>query len=156
MRSARALGVLPFLLLACGSKAPLHQSSDGGGDVGHEVSAPRADAPVTPIDLVTRDAPADRTDADASADDGPRCCEPGPGPASCLDLGGAKNKFGCFVVCDFWCSTNWRLELDDRGCPAWRMDYRKPAPGESELCFPDADASTPDASETKADASGTS
>jgi len=157
MRFARALLVMPFLL-GCGGAAPLHHTGDGGGDVGSESSAPGQDAPSASFDLVTRDAPADQTDADASPADGPRCCEPGPGPgSSCQDLGGS-NKNGCFVVCDFWCSTNWRLELDDQGCPGWRMAYRMPAPGENMLCFPDlgvdASMTSTDASATNTDAAG--
>jgi hypothetical protein len=79
-------------------------------------------------------------DADAGGD-APACCPPDPGPVfgGCVHLGG-MNRYQCHAVCDFWCSTNWRIERDEGGCEVWRMDYRKPAPGENDLCFPGGDA----------------
>jgi hypothetical protein len=32
------------------------------------------------------------------------------------------------------------METDDAGCPVWAWDVRKPAPGETSICFPDRDA----------------
>jgi hypothetical protein len=29
----------------------------------------------------------------------------------------------CYIAVDFWCSSNWRIELDPQGCPVWRYDY---------------------------------
>jgi hypothetical protein len=66
-----------------------------------------------------------------------------------MALGGYGPQ-GCYIACDFWCSTNWRVEPDAHGCPAWRYDFRSPAPGEDPNCFPipgwDA---MPDRSETR-------
>jgi hypothetical protein len=60
-----------------------------------------------------------------------------------MRLGGAAPG-GCTLACDFWCSTNWRIELDDLGCSTWRYDTRAPAPGENETCqfFYDAQPDT--------------
>ena len=73
--------------------------------------------------------------------DGPRCCPLDPLHSGCMDLGGLAQS-GCHQVCEFWCSTNWRVELDDQGCEVWRMDYRLPAAGESAFCLPDGGAGT--------------
>ncbi|HEY4186542.1 MAG TPA: hypothetical protein VGP07_15805 [Polyangia bacterium] len=67
------------------------------------------------------------------------CCAPDPMVNGCMNLGG-YNPLGCLVTCDFYCSTNWRLEDDDHGCPVWRYDTRAPLPGESLSCFPALDA----------------
>jgi hypothetical protein len=29
----------------------------------------------------------------------------------------------CYLTCDFWCSSNWRIQQDSPGCPVWRYDY---------------------------------
>ena len=76
-------------------------------------------------------------EADAGAD-GPRCCPRDPMNSGCMDLGGLAQA-GCHQVCDFWCSINWRVELDAQGCEVWRMDYRSPAPGETRECLPARD-----------------
>lgn len=49
---------------------------------------------------------------------------------------GGYSTQGRFLICDFFCSTNWRIENDSHGCPAWRYDTRAPASGESPICFP--------------------
>jgi hypothetical protein len=36
-----------------------------------------------------------------------------------MQLGGSS---ACVESCDFWCSTNWRVEKDDAGCEVWRYD----------------------------------
>ena len=59
--------------------------------------------------------------------------------SGCLHLGGV-NRYGCNRTCDFYCSTNWRMETDDAGCPVWAYDLRRPAPGENNVCFPNRDA----------------
>jgi hypothetical protein len=74
----------------------------------------------------------------ASSKDGPLCCPRDPEMSGCLHLGGA-NVSGCFKTCDFYCSTNWRVELDEQGCSVWRYDHRAPAPGETLACQPDRD-----------------
>ena len=62
-------------------------------------------------------------------------------------LGGYSPE-ACYVVCDFFCSTNWHLEPDAHGCPIWRWSIRSPAPGESSTCFPGLDA-MPDRGDTR-------
>jgi hypothetical protein len=102
-------------------------------DAGFDVDE-RADATII-------DAEAGAESRDEAGTDGPRCCprDPTMGFGVCSNLGGA-NRFGCFATCDFWCSTNWRVEVDDQGCEFWAMDYRQPKPGENRMCFPDNDA----------------
>jgi hypothetical protein len=51
------------------------------------------------------------------------CCPPDSFPTSCMHLGGQSYKGMCDEVCDFWGSSNWRVETDAHGCPAWRYDY---------------------------------
>jgi len=67
------------------------------------------------------------------------CCLPDPTMSSCMDLGGYSPQ-GCGSTCDFFCSTNWRIEDDSHGCPTWRWDLRASRPGEDLLCFPRPDA----------------
>jgi hypothetical protein len=50
------------------------------------------------------------------------CCPPDPIPTSCMHLGGSPYNGTCYETCDFWCSTNWRTEPDEHGCPMWRYD----------------------------------
>lgn len=129
--------LVALLAVGCGASAPL--GSDAGRDAA--VAAPDAggasrdalDAPAAEVQMT------DAADAPDVADDGTTCCPIDPYPTSCLH-GGGSNENGCFSVCDFWCAINWRIELDAKGCPAWRMDYRQPAPGENQLCEPDPDA----------------
>jgi len=66
------------------------------------------------------------------------CCPPDPTVNSCMHLGG-YSPGGCQAVCDFFCSTNWRLETDAHGCSRWRYDTRAPLPGENLACFPAPD-----------------
>ena len=67
------------------------------------------------------------------------CCRPDPSMNSCMVLGGYSPQ-GCAVTCDFFCSTNWRIETDSHGCRVWRYDTRSPLPGENLACFPQPDA----------------
>lgn len=55
-----------------------------------------------------------------------------------MNLGGAGPS--CAESCDFFCSTNWRVEKDAKGCEVWRYDVRAPAAGENPACFPLPDA----------------
>ena len=73
--------------------------------------------------------------ADGAAPDAGVCCTPDPVVTGCMNLGGYSTQ-GCFVTCDFFCSTNWRMENDSHGCAIWRYDTRAPAPGEGPTCFP--------------------
>jgi hypothetical protein len=72
------------------------------------------------------------------------CCPRDETMSGCMRLGGV-NAIGCFVTCDFYCSTNWRVEVDEFGCERWSYDLRKPAPGENMECFrlPDAGDAAP-------------
>jgi hypothetical protein len=40
-----------------------------------------------------------------------------------MHLGGQAYNGACFETCDFWGSSNWRIETDAHGCPYWRYDY---------------------------------
>ena len=73
-----------------------------------------------------------------SGDSGPDengCCPPDSTMSSCMHLGG-YSPGGCSATCDFFCSTNWRMETDTHGCSGWRYDTRSPLPGENLACFP--------------------
>jgi hypothetical protein len=65
-----------------------------------------------------------------------------------MHLGGSNTSpISCLLICDFWCSANWRVERDAQGCEVWRFDLRRPAPGETMQCLPERDAAadhTPD------------
>jgi len=70
------------------------------------------------------------TDARDGSPDAIICCDPGPDPsrggtviAINAQLGGRRmgNAF-CESIVDLFCSTNWRLEPDQYGCPIWRYD----------------------------------
>jgi hypothetical protein len=78
-------------------------------------------------------------DAGLTSPEAPYCCPRDTVVSGCTHLGGV-NEFGCAATCDFWCSTNWRVEIDTFGCERWAMDYRKPGPGENMVCLPQADA----------------
>ena len=67
------------------------------------------------------------------------CCPPDPSMNSCMHLGG-YSPGGCQQTCDFFCSTNWRLEKDAHGCSGWHYDTREPQPGENLICMPALDA----------------
>ena len=55
------------------------------------------------------------------------CCPPDPTHNNgCMHLGGASQGGMCWETCDFWCSTNWRIEPDAQGCPEWRYDSNGP------------------------------
>ena len=79
---------------------------------------------------------------DAAAPDTGVCCPPDQVRSSCMNIGG-YSAHGCLLTCDFFCSTNWRLENDSHGCPIWRYDTRAPAPGEDWSCFPRLDGGSP-------------
>lgn len=75
----------------------------------------------------------------ATSPDAAYCCPRDTVMQGCMRLGGV-NQFGCFETCDFWCSTNWRVEVDQFGCERWEHDYRTPTPGENAECLPAQDA----------------
>lgn len=64
------------------------------------------------------------------------CCPPDSIVTGCMHLGGYSETGVCYTTCDFWCSTNWRLETDSHGCRGWRYDNRAPRPGETSACLP--------------------
>jgi hypothetical protein len=73
-----------------------------------------------------------------SAPDRNGCCPPDPTMSGCTHLGG-YSPGGCRETCDFFCSTNWRIERDTHGCSTWRYDTRAPQPGENQACLPALD-----------------
>jgi hypothetical protein len=53
-----------------------------------------------------------------------------------MHLGGSNvSANSCAETCDFFCSTNWRVETDSNGCQEWKYDHRAPAPGENLQCM---------------------
>jgi hypothetical protein len=114
-RFAKRFVFLALLLIAaCG---PSTTSSESGSDAADDVRA------------------AADTGSDAAVDGGSgRCCPRDEATSGCTYLGGPAAS-GCFRSCDFYCSTNWRVELDEAGCEVWRWDIRGPAPGEDDRCF---------------------
>lgn len=121
----RPIGILALLTLV---SAPMACSSSGEGTQ----TVPDASVPDGTADGA-HDA---NGDADATSDAG--CCPRSPAPSGCMLLGGSG---ACIQACDFFCSDNWRVERDERGCELWRYDTRSPKPGENGSCFPVLDAS---------------
>lgn len=62
------------------------------------------------------------------------CCARDVKQSGCMNLGGPASS-GCVTSCDFWCSTNWRVERDSSGCEVWRYNVRSPQPGEDAHCL---------------------
>ena len=58
----------------------------------------------------------------AGADGGGTCCPPDEQKSGSMHLGGWSESGTCHVTHDFWCTTNWRIEEDEHGCPAWNYD----------------------------------
>jgi hypothetical protein len=81
-----------------------------------------------------------------------RCCPHPPLDAlsGCMFLGGPATR-GCVKTCDFWCTTNWRVEVDVQGCEELRFDHRTPAPGENLQCLRPFDAGRDDVSDDAGD-----
>ncbi|HET6284522.1 MAG TPA: hypothetical protein VFH73_26435 [Polyangia bacterium] len=78
---------------------------------------------------------------DGRAADGAQCCPRSTAIAGCMHLGGTNTSpLSCLLTCDFFCSTNWRVETDQQGCEYWRYDRRQPAPGENAQCIVPPDA----------------
>jgi len=136
MPSLRARTVLPTLsiavLVACGGRVDgpsrgvssgddphaNDPSTSGGDDRGDSLGSPAANAP-------------ERAPVGSAV-----CCPPDAVRSGSMHLGGQRREGGCFRTHDFWCSTNWRIEKDDQGCPIWRYDVRAPAPDETPSCQP--------------------
>jgi hypothetical protein len=76
------------------------------------------------------DAPDASLDAPDGSPDALVCCDPGPDPSQGgtvttinAQLGGRRLGNGtCMSILDLFCTTNWRLEPDQYGCPIWRFD----------------------------------
>jgi hypothetical protein len=51
------------------------------------------------------------------------CCPPDASISGCMHLGGVSSGGACYLTCDFWCSSNWRIQQDSHGCPVWRYDF---------------------------------
>jgi hypothetical protein len=71
-------------------------------------------------------------DAPDGSPDAISCCPPDPDPSlggtatiiGQARLGGARIGFNmCGPGYDFFCTTNWRLEPDQYGCPTWHSDF---------------------------------
>ncbi|MBX3190190.1 MAG: hypothetical protein KF819_24395 [Labilithrix sp.] len=79
--------------------------------------------------------PSGATSSDpTSAPDADGCCPPSPSMSGSMYLGGAASEGRCFRTHDFWCSQNWRVEKDAKGCDQWRYDMRAPREDESPQC----------------------
>jgi hypothetical protein len=91
--------------------------------------------------------------ATSACEDDEGCCPISSGVGASMNLGGSES---CVTTHDFWCSTNWRKETDQKGCPVWRYDVRAPAPDENAMCQPQRDSGPndggPDADAADADA----
>lgn len=75
------------------------------------------------------------TDAQIN-ENGVLCCPPDAEISGEMNLGGAAPASGkCFESHDFWCSVNWRLEKDAKGCMAWHYDTRAPKASENAQCL---------------------
>ncbi len=115
------LAALVVAVAACTSSSGGGTAADGGIDAATDASV---DAPT-----------------DAPADTSAECCPRSPQTSGCMDLGGVRPDVGCLQTCDFWCSTNWRVEKDAYGCEVWRYDVVYPDGGGS--CFADAGSDAP-------------
>jgi hypothetical protein len=93
------------------------------------------------------------TDGGTDGPDEHGCCPPDPVMSGCMHIGGYSPNGSCGVTCDFFCATNWRIENDAHGCPAWRYDLRQPLPGETPFCFPQPDGGGPERPDATPDAS---
>jgi len=52
-----------------------------------------------------------------------------------MNLGGSRNNnASCATACDFFCTSNWRVEKDENGCEVWRYDVREPPPENAVDC----------------------
>jgi hypothetical protein len=82
-------------------------------------------------------------DAEPGAGEG-RCCPISAEISGTMKMGGSGE---CAAWSDFWCTTNWRQEPDDAGCPTWRFDKTSPREGEDSTCInrspPDAGGDAP-------------
>lgn len=76
--------------------------------------------------------------SDLPAEDA-RCCPRDSVVSGCMNLGGARSDGLCGEACDFWCSTDWRVEKDESGCEVWRYSVRSPTPDENTACFPSSE-----------------
>src|SRR5438132_12679474 len=72
--------------------------------------------------------------------DGAACCPRDPVPNGCMNLGGSTIGGQCTKACDFFCSTNWQVVVDEAGCEEWTYGHREPLPGENAACQPVFDA----------------
>lgn len=127
-------GIVAFLLGACGEANPPTHADEI--DTDHDLSA---DMPDTSHELMD-------TGSD-TASDTVECCPIDEEPSGCMFMGGDKwSEDACELTCDFWCSTNWRVEVSASGCPGWDYDMREPREGEDEDClFMESDATPSDA-----------
>ena len=70
-----------------------------------------------------------------------KCCPADQTPSGCMHMGGSSTAAGeCPEMCDFFCSTNWRIVRDSNGCDGWTYDHRSPTPDENAFCFPQPDS----------------
>jgi hypothetical protein len=138
----RAIGTVIALVLlvagvGCGAASSI--AAEGGAPDAAVTAEHPPDSSDGPRETADADASEDAPDGADAADGGPACCPIDTSHSGCTNLGGA-DRHGCYITCDFYCSTNWRVETDDGGCPLWKYDIRKPNPGENDLCWTDFDA----------------
>ena len=133
------------LVLGCGGSRVVGGGSGGAGGNGVGGDAGTDAMDVSPSPDVGPDRGGDSVgDGQGQGDVGPDagvCCPLDSVMTGCMHVGGYSTT-GCSVWCDFFCSTNWRIENDPHGCPVWRWDQRAPAPGEDRYCFSAPDAGT--------------
>ncbi len=134
------LAVSLSLSLAAGVLGSACSTTTAGADAAPGSAGLEGGPDVTDV----TDATATDAGLDAAADARAACCPPDPTRSGCMSLGGSATwDGGCPPrTCDFFCSTNWRLEDDPAGCPTWRWDLRAPLPDETSACFKKLDAAT--------------
>ena len=102
--------------------------------------ANRAPSDTATNDTATNDTAAN--DADSGGPDDKGCCPADSATSGCMHLGGWAGDAGasaCVQTCDFWCSTDWKLDTDTHGCAVWTYKIRQPGPCETALCLPNGD-----------------
>lgn len=99
---ALVLALVSLAVVACGGESSTDDSDKTakGGGSGNEVA---------------------NGETASGAGDGAQCCPRDTVQSGCMNLGGPSAN-GCFKSCDFFNSTNWRVERDATGCEVWRYD----------------------------------
>ena len=77
-------------------------------------------------------------DGGSDGGDAPFCCPPDRTMSGCMHLGGQSQGGECWLTCDFFCSSNWRIEHDSQGCSVWHYDFNPCDPPGFDAQHPDA------------------